>query len=114
MLCPDETAPGSLDCLVHAPQSVGERMHHRDREVRRLVHQEEEALLIDRRHLAIGLGAHGRPSRRTVDQRHLAENATTSERFHDVTTALDDHLDGSHDKLASPLSPWEKITSPAA
>ena len=33
MLYLDNAAPGSLDYLVYAPQSVGEYAHHRDSEV---------------------------------------------------------------------------------
>src|SRR4051812_17111487 len=58
---------------VHPAQAVGHDLHELQREVRRRLDHEEEALLRDHRELAVGLrGGRGRPGR-LVDQGHLAK-----------------------------------------
>src|SRR5512144_2018000 len=66
--------------------------HHGNREKWRLMHEEEEGLLVDRGHLAVGLGADRGASHRSVDQGHLPENAAAAQGFDDSAAVLDGDL----------------------
>lgn len=65
----------SFDQLVDPAKASDENAHDFDRKVRRLLHQKLKSFLVDRNQLAIKPGDSGGGARRTVDHRHLAEDA---------------------------------------
>ena len=75
--------------FVHVPQPPGKRAHHGNREERRLVDEEKERLLVDRGHLAVGLGADRGASHRSIDQGHLAEDAAAAQGLYDAAAVFD-------------------------
>src|SRR5690242_5432424 len=90
-------APPPMSASGRASEPLGEGAHHRDGEERRLVHEEQEALLRNRSDLASRLGPRsGRPGR-SVDQGHLPENTARGERLHDFAVPLDFDLAGADD-----------------
>ena len=81
---------------VHPSQAFGEHPHDVQREVGRLLHEEEEALLVDGGDFHVGLG-HGRgEARLLVDQGHLPEDPARADALDEL--ALDREIDLSfHD-----------------
>src|SRR5258708_30961861 len=82
---------------IHLAQAVGQHLHDVEREARRLLHEEEEASVIDHGDLAIRHRRHRGASRRVLDERHLAEDAARADLLQHRVSAGDPHRPRAHD-----------------
>src|ERR1039458_7158920 len=91
------------EALVHPPQALRHDGHQLKREVRRLPHEEQEALPIDANKPRVGPRHRVRFAGLVLDERHLPEDAARLHGFDSLAT--DDDVDGAADDREQEVAP---------